>query len=46
MPFGDWQFWIVTAAALIAAVVLVRPLFPSRRGKKTTITVQGKPPGR
>lgn len=46
MPVSDWQFWTVTVAALIAAVVLVWPLFPRRRGKKTEITVRGKPPER
>jgi hypothetical protein len=30
MPWTDWQFWTVSAAALIAAFVVIRPLLPSR----------------
>lgn len=31
MPWGDWQFWAVTLAAIVALVAVVRPLIPSRR---------------
>ncbi|MGA1018609.1 MAG: hypothetical protein ACO3YY_11580 [Phycisphaerales bacterium] len=30
LPVGDWQFWVVTAIALTGAVLVVRPLLPSR----------------
>ncbi len=30
MPWNDWQFWIVTLAALAAAGAVVRPLLPRR----------------
>jgi hypothetical protein len=50
MPVGDWQFWIVSLAALIAVLyllrgVLPRKLSPFRRrgaGVKTSLTVAGK----
>lgn len=49
-PVGDWQFWIVTAIALVAFVWLGRRLLPKRllnspcRGTKpATLTISGKP---
>lgn len=52
MPFGDWQFWVVTALALIAAGYLLRNVIPvpvlSRRARRrkhesrATLTVGGK----
>lgn len=30
MPWNDWQFWLVTAAALVAAVLVVRPMLPRK----------------
>ena len=30
MPWGDWQFWLVTLAAGWAVRAVVRPLFSSR----------------
>ena len=30
MPFGDWQFWIVSLVALGGVALLVRPLLPSK----------------
>ena len=30
MPWTDWQFWAVTAAALVAGFVILRPLLPTR----------------
>lgn len=44
MPWGDWQFWLVTAAALLAVIFAVRTLFPRRKDKvKATLTIAGKP---
>ncbi|MDQ7012356.1 MAG: hypothetical protein Q9O74_00495 [Planctomycetota bacterium] len=49
-PVGDWQFWVVTAIALVAVVWLGRRLLPKRffrsrrRGAKpATLTISGKP---
>lgn len=33
MPWGDWQFWVATAGALIALWAVVRPLLPRRAGE-------------
>jgi predicted permease len=48
-PIGDWQFWVVTAAALVAALWLLRALVPRRfrrrarrRGTRASLTVGGK----
>jgi len=30
MPWGDWQFWLVTGLAGCAVWALVRPLLPNR----------------
>lgn len=48
MPWGDWQFWIVTVAALGAAAWLLRGWLPSVRSAKrtqrrATLTIGGKP---
>lgn len=54
MPWGDWQFWVVSLFALVAAWVVLRMLVPpgalpgflSRRkgtSTKTRLTVGGKP---
>jgi hypothetical protein len=32
MPWTDWQFWTVTAAAIVAACFVLRPMLPSRPG--------------
>lgn len=32
MPWGDWQFWVATAGALVALWAVARPLLP-RRGE-------------
>lgn len=55
MPVGDWQFWVVSALALIAFVAVVRmvvppSLWPKRfrrrtKGKSTTLTIGGRPVG-
>ncbi|MFG0258755.1 MAG: hypothetical protein ACF8LK_00270 [Phycisphaerales bacterium JB041] len=48
-PVGDWQFWIVTTVAIVAAVWLLRRLLPRRllggrrtRGKPATLTIGGR----
>jgi len=52
MPFGDWQFWVVTILALGALGYLLRNILPvpffSKRAKRkkhesrATLTVGGK----
>jgi hypothetical protein len=52
-PIDDWQFWVVTAAAAVAAGWLLRgvlrAIVPERyrrrrgRGRRATLTVGGKP---
>lgn len=32
LPLGDWQFYVVTGAALGAVWLVVRPLLPSKSG--------------
>lgn len=51
-PVHDWQFWVVTFAAVLALAFLLRGLFPwakkrkaTKRGR-TTLTVGGKSVGR
>lgn len=44
MPWTDWQFWLVTLAALLAAGWLLRGLLPFKRwrrarGRKTALTI-------
>ena len=52
MPVGDWQFWVVTAAALGAAVWIGRGLLgfilPGKRraSRGVELTVEGDRPGR
>lgn len=52
LPLGDWQFWVVTLAALAAAGLLARRVFPRRKGKgrgaqrKVSLTIEGKQPPR
>jgi hypothetical protein len=31
MPWHDWQFWLVTAAALVAAWFVLRTVLPRRK---------------
>lgn len=41
MPFGDWQFWFVTAVAVIAVAALIRVLIPRRKGRqRATLTIE------
>jgi hypothetical protein len=53
MPFDDWQFWLVTLAAMWGVYALVRPFLPWRRRgsnggrppamvKRSDLTVRGK----
>lgn len=47
MPWSDWQFWVVSAAAIFALAMLLRPFFPlilgrgRARGTRTQLTVKG-----
>lgn len=34
MPWGDWQFWVVTVAAIVAVGVVARTLRPAKRPQK------------
>ncbi len=56
-PWHDWQFWIATTIALVALIALVRKFVPATwlpgflargkpRGRKVTLTIDGKTPGR
>lgn len=37
MPFDDWQFYVVTAAALCAAWAMVRAILPRRRSRSRRV---------
>ncbi len=45
MPWADWQFWVVTLAAVGGMWLLARVLVPRRRHrpKRTTLTVSARP---
>lgn len=44
MPWGDWQFWVVTIAAVVGVAALVRVLLPARKkAVKTSLTIGGEP---
>ncbi len=43
MPWGDWQFWLVTAVALAGGWFVLRPLLP---GRKDDCGTCGTPPAR
>lgn len=55
-PVGDWQFWAVTAIAVVAFAWLTRNVLPipvlNRRAKakktqkRVTLTIGGKSPGK
>lgn len=36
IPVGDWQFWVVTAVALVFLVAAFRSYIPGLRKKKAT----------
>jgi hypothetical protein len=41
MPWGDWQFWLVTAAAALATGALIRVLIPRRKTRRrATLTIE------
>jgi len=47
---GDWQFWLVTAIAVLAAALVARAALPPRflrrrKGTRAPLTVGGKPVG-
>ncbi|MEL6739202.1 MAG: hypothetical protein AAFP26_00950 [Planctomycetota bacterium] len=43
MPWGDWQFWLVTLAAIGGLALIVRAVLPKRkRGKKTSLTISAR----
>jgi hypothetical protein len=54
LPIGDWQFWVVTLAALLAAWYLLREVIPSplrrttkkKPGKRADLTIGGRTPPR
>ena len=56
LPIDDWQFWVVSILAVIAAIVVARMILPpqllpkrlrpSRGQKRATLTVDGKTVGR
>tara|TARA_R110000782_G_scaffold101029_9_gene187504 strand:- start:851 stop:1006 length:156 start_codon:yes stop_codon:yes gene_type:complete len=39
MPWGDWQFWVVTLAAVGGLWALARALMPRKRPKRTALTI-------
>lgn len=43
MPLGDWQFWVVTLAGLLGALVvgrtLTRMVRGPRRGRRVNLTI-------
>ena len=45
MPVGDWQFWVVTAAAALGLLVMIRTLRGRRpRPRRTDLTIAGRKP--
>ncbi|NNF42187.1 MAG: hypothetical protein HKO59_14760 [Phycisphaerales bacterium] len=47
MPFGDWQFYVVTAVAVWGVWAMARSLLPRRKRQKkwTGLTIEGERPG-
>jgi hypothetical protein len=51
VPVHDWQFWVVTLIALIAAALVLRAIIPDKwqpwrkksKGSKATLTIGGAP---
>lgn len=43
LPLDNWQFWAVSALALVAAAAVVRPLLP--RKKQDSAACRGCPSG-
>lgn len=46
MPVNDWQFWVVTLAAIASLYLLKVVLLPKKKGTRTTLTVGGQPVGK
>jgi len=47
IPIGDWQFWVVTAIAIIILIAAFRNLVPGLRKQKITrvnLTINRKSP--
>ncbi len=44
MPWGDWQFWVVTVLFLGAIWLIARPFLPGRRvrSRRVGLTISGK----
>lgn len=47
MPWGDWQFWVVTAMAIGAGILVIRPMLPKRfrrapKGIRAQLTLKGR----
>lgn len=45
MPWGDWQFWIVTIAAIVSVTLAARTLIPRKsrsQTKRTALTVSAE----
>ena len=46
LPLTDWQFYVVTAAFLVAGFVFLRTMLPKRRAaarrKRVNLTIGGK----
>ncbi|MFG0291821.1 MAG: hypothetical protein ACF8MJ_01560 [Phycisphaerales bacterium JB050] len=44
IPWTDWQFWLVTTAALAGLWTLVRMFLPKKKpkGTRTTLTISAK----
>jgi hypothetical protein len=49
-PLHDWQFWVATALALAAAWWLLKGVIPRKtrktKGRKATLTIEGRPPSK
>jgi hypothetical protein len=54
LPVGDWQFWVVTAAAAAGLWYVLKELVPGKwwpwrrkpKGKSAPLTIEGKAPGK
>jgi hypothetical protein len=52
IPWGDWQFWAVSTAAVVAILYIFRGVIPprwspfarKRKGKPTSLTIGGRAP--
>jgi hypothetical protein len=44
MPWGDWQFWVVSLLAVLAVWVLMRAIVPRRKktGRRVRLTIGRK----